>query len=368
MRRANTLTNDYMRNPVHFADAINYNVFGGRKVLRPEDLTPLDSREDVVIEDASGKIVLTAERFRDLIKYAPVMVADCVKSVFIILGIENQTDVSCFAPPTAMLYDSLDYWRQRTHIWNKHSANGENRKLSQGEWLSKFHKQDRLVPVVTVFVHWGSDPWTGSRKLSEMFADGYPKEIMQKIQDYTVNLITPSEIHDFSMFSTELGATMQVVAAERDSARIQEILNDQSDRLLHMSNSAINIINEVTSWNIPITPGKEGTNVVKGVEQYIEEQYGIVLRKKDREIEEKSKELEDKDRELEDKDRELEDKDKKLEDKDRELEDKDKKLEDKDRELEDKDKRLENKEREIENKEKEIEYLRKRLEESGEAV
>ena len=41
-----TISHDYMSDNEHFADAFNYYIYGGEKVIKPEDLTPVNAVEE----------------------------------------------------------------------------------------------------------------------------------------------------------------------------------------------------------------------------------------------------------------------------------------------------------------------------------
>ncbi|MBR6357331.1 MAG: hypothetical protein IKR99_04135 [Lachnospiraceae bacterium] len=355
MRKENVLTNSYLRINQHFADAINYYVFAGRQCIAPEDLHEMDTREDIVIEDDDGKIVMTAENFRDLLKYAAVKTTDSPRCVFALFGIENQTKTSFFAPPTAMIYDGMNYWKQRAHLWARHRDAGEIKNISGEEYISRFLASDRLVPVITVFVHWSSKPWTGCRRLHAMFGPGYPEEILKHVPDYRINLITPSEIKDFSIFVSELGKVMQIVAAEERSDQLKEIVEDQQGNFRHISKEAIQVINAVTDFQFKVNTGEEGTDVCKGVTDYLHEKYKEEFQEKDRVIQEKDSMLQ----------KVIQEKDSMIQ---KVIQETDSMIQEKDSMIQEKDSMIQEKDSMIQEKDKVIEQLKKQLQDLQAAV
>ena len=309
MRKENVLTNTYMRDNEHFADAVNYHVFGGRQKIAPEDLRELDTREDVVIEDETGKVIMTAEKFRDLLKLGAVKSTDSPECVYVILGIENQTETSYFAPPTAMMYDGMNYWSQRSKLWARHKKEESKKEIRPGEFLSRFLETDRLIPVLTLFVHWNSKPWTGFRELHEMFRTEYPRELLEKIPNYSINLISPSDIHDFSAFSSEFGKVMNIVAAEEKGDQLQKIAEDRLGEFRHISKEAMQVVNAVTGFGFRINSGEEGTDVCKGAKEYIYRVYKDELQKKDNVIQERDSVIQERDSVIREKDVALQEKD-----------------------------------------------------------
>ena len=105
MGKADIESRKYMRDTAHFADVVNYYVFGGRQIVRPDDLTPLDTAE-VVIPYGNGARS-PVQKYRDTVKLWSAMTDD--RAVYVILGAENQTEVHYAMPVRSGLYDFLNY-------------------------------------------------------------------------------------------------------------------------------------------------------------------------------------------------------------------------------------------------------------------
>ncbi len=72
-----------------------------------------------------------------------------------LLGIENQTEVHYAMPVRNMLYDAMQYNQQVADTAAKHKEEKSRRdkqkqKISNAEFLSGFHKDDKLIPVITL--------------------------------------------------------------------------------------------------------------------------------------------------------------------------------------------------------------------------
>lgn len=89
-------------------------------------------------------------------------------SFFVILGIENQTDIHYAMPVRNMLYNALTYYEQVEEIA---SYNKENRIYVDNGFLSGYTKNDKLIPVVTVTLYWGDKPWDAPTTLKEMLIE-----------------------------------------------------------------------------------------------------------------------------------------------------------------------------------------------------
>ena len=97
-----------MRNNSVFADAFNYFVYGGKQVIKPENLHELDTTE-IAIPFGNGDEA-AVQKFRDLLKAAVFMADDDM--VYLVLGVENEAEVKFAEPVKTGLYDFLQYSKQ----------------------------------------------------------------------------------------------------------------------------------------------------------------------------------------------------------------------------------------------------------------
>lgn len=67
MGKIDTLTKDYISNNAVFADAYNYYVYDGKRVIQPEQLKDLDPTQITVPYGANGEM-LPVQKFRDKMK------------------------------------------------------------------------------------------------------------------------------------------------------------------------------------------------------------------------------------------------------------------------------------------------------------
>ena len=158
MSTKDKLTKAYMKDNAVFADAFNYYVYSGRQVIKPGDLRELDTAESAVILEPpdSGTVhpgTTSEQRYRDILKSAVLKRQD--DTIYVVLGIENQSDIHYAMPVRNLIYDGLQYGKQVQNKAADHRKNG--RHLSKREFLSGFSKQDRLTPVVTLVVYFGVD-------------------------------------------------------------------------------------------------------------------------------------------------------------------------------------------------------------------
>ena len=145
MGNADIESKKFMRDNAHFADVVNYFVFGGRQIVLPDDLSPLDTAEVVVPYGNGARSPV--QKYRDTAKLWSVMTDD--RAVYVILGAENQTDVHYAMPVRSGLYDFLNYAGQVSEAGKRYrkkaqKENGSAIRLTSGEYLSGFRKEDKL--------------------------------------------------------------------------------------------------------------------------------------------------------------------------------------------------------------------------------
>jgi hypothetical protein len=221
----------YFAKPHFFADAFNFFLFGGDKVIKPEELSPMDSTEVAMI---FGKKKNTAvQQHRDLLKFWNA--GENEDGVFVLLGLEPQSTIHYGMTVRNMLYDALSYATQISNLSslreqeaknadNNNGAAGKNNNAnltsgkriakirSSEEFLSGMRKDDKLKPVITLVLNLSGKPWDGPVELHEIL-NVKNKKLLQYINNYRLNIVSPAEIkdEDFAKFSTSLGFALKVV-------------------------------------------------------------------------------------------------------------------------------------------------------------
>ena len=150
-------------------------MYDGAQVIQPECLKELDPTEIAILlneKDTKDKKAVQMEahqKYRDILKSAAIM--EDGHTAYILLGIENQTDVNYAMPVRNMLYDALQYTKQVSEIADVHRRKKENsnhKSVSHAEFISGFYKNDRLIPVITLVIYFNANEWDGPRSLLDM--------------------------------------------------------------------------------------------------------------------------------------------------------------------------------------------------------
>ncbi len=235
--------NDFLRDKRRFADLFNAYCFQGCEVVKPGELTEgseqyvtkrnkNNSKKDVKEE----KLQLT-ERRRDLKMYLKN------GSVLQVLAIENQNAVDYTMPFRMMEYDCLEYGRQMRVLKKK---NEESKLLkSKEDVLSGIRKSDKLMPVYTICLYHGEEPWDGPRSLRDMMDFEQDAEKWNELfADYPMKLFCVNEQSDFSMLHTELREVFLALNFRNDKAGLQQLMNE-NEAFYHLNEETLLVLSKL---------------------------------------------------------------------------------------------------------------------------
>lgn len=184
-------------------------------------------------------------------------------AAYVLLGVESQTDVHYAIPVRNIIYDALQYGKQVTQISARNRKRGNQTKR---EFLSGFHKDDKLIPVITLVIHFGADKWDAPMSLHEMMAVT-DKNLLKHIPDYRIKLIDPAQIEAAEMdkFQTSLREVLCYIKYSKDADMFAQYMKN-NQRMEQLELNAAQVIREVTNTKFQIPKGKEVVNVCEAVE------------------------------------------------------------------------------------------------------
>ena len=277
MGLVDTVTKAYMNENSVFADAFNYLIYGGKAVVDPMKLKELDTTEIALpfgSLDENGETGEDAvQKYRDILKSVIIKQDDV--AAYILLGIENQSDIHYAMPVRNNIYDALQYGKQVTDIAARHrKKDGGSKGHRKAEYLSGFYKKDKITPVITLVLHFGANEWDGPLSLHEMMAI-QDEKLLSYVQNYQIHLIDPARIDaaDLEKFSTSLREVLGYIKYSKDKKGLSEFL-DNNPRMLVEANAA-RVIKAVTKTPIKIPEGEEVIDVCKAVEEMMNEREEI---------------------------------------------------------------------------------------------
>lgn len=220
------ITKQYFSNRERFAEICNHGLFHGETILHADQLKEMDSEEQSVI-GMSTEEVDVMWKSRDILKQYED------GSVFVIIGIESQTEIHYCMPLRNLLYDTLNYENQRLEIYRKHKR---DRDLRDAEYLSGFSRSDRLFPVFTLVLYYGEKEWDGARTLMELL--DIPDELVpfqNKLLDYKLNILDIRRIENLTDYTDELRALFGFLKYEKDKNALKTYIEHNHQIFSHVS-------------------------------------------------------------------------------------------------------------------------------------
>ncbi len=251
MGEKDIVTKDYIEDPLVFADAFNYLIYGGKPVIDPSRLYPLDSTVIGILPYGEKGAKTTVQKYRDSLKYLTAKEDD--RAVYLLLGLESQSEGHMAMPVRNMVYDALQYARQVEETAKSHKKaakettelSEKKKSLTSVEYLGGFYKEDRLVPVITLVLYFDAKGWEGPRRLHEMLSVQDP-QILSFVPDYAINLIGPGmSEEEIEKFHTDLKQVLLFIKYSGDKEKINRLVaSDEKYRELDIK--AARVIRAIT--------------------------------------------------------------------------------------------------------------------------
>ena len=273
MGNIDKLTTKFMNHNDVFADAFNFFIYNGEKIIDASTLKPMDSHIllDIFDWDKPKQSYKTVQKYRDVFKQAVIKYNG--EAAYVLLGVENQTNIHYAMPVRNMIYDALSYAEQ---VSARGYYNKKNKTAKDGvEFLSGFLKTDKLIPVITLVVYFGVEKWDGPISLHEML-DTNNDVVLKYIQDYRINLIEPSGIkeEELELFTSDLKEVLTFIKFSKDSEKIKEHYMDRGKVMI--DNDAIRVIETVTNIKVPKKKGRKKTDMCEAINKLIEEEVSTI--------------------------------------------------------------------------------------------
>lgn len=269
MGKKDTVTKEYIRNPVIFADIFNKFLYHGKQIIKPENLTERDITE-IALPYGNDGAAVPEQRYRDALK---LLMAD-EKAAYCVLGVEGQDGINYAMPVKNMLYDALQLAHQVTEASNSHRKEEKAEKgykPSPDEYLTGFYKTDKLLPVVTIVLFFGAEKWDAPLTLKDMYSET-DEAVMQYVPDYKVNLISPDIMpeEEIEEFKTNLREVMLYIKYSKNRKKLLEITK-KDKKFRTLERQAAEVINITTNSKLHIKEGKEEIDMCLAIQEIMED-------------------------------------------------------------------------------------------------
>ena len=279
MGKGNAAVKQWMSNRARFADLFNGVIFRGKQVILPEELELAETEADILLKDKKNKI-REVQRHRDIVMKWRQGIE------LVMLACENQEKIHYAMPVRNMLYDSLTY---TTQIQRLHEENNkENVKLTRDEFLSKFCKNDKIFPVITVVMYYGEKPWDASTDLYGVFHEETlfrENEILQQyIPNYKINLIEPGNMNNTEVFHTDLQEVFGMLKYRSNKTELLNYVRSNADYFRKVDEDTYYVIQEFLNSKkilkeINHDDGEESVDMCKALQDLYDEGIEVGIEK-----------------------------------------------------------------------------------------
>ncbi len=274
-----------------FADLFNSFLFKCEFIKEDELVSVETAYADSVSVNQSKK-----ERIGKITKYRDIARKASTFGNFVILGIENQSEIHHAMPVRAMLYDALEYSKQMEIL----SVKQEREGWTVDEFLSRISKNTKVIPVITCVFYTGEEPWDGPRCLHDML--DMDDRIKKFVPNYPLNIIDIGHDYGLSFNNKELNELKNI---------LQMVYSNCVDNVADEINSnVISLAGILLNDNALYLSAKKGGKIkmceaLKKRDMHIFAEKDAEIAEKDAEIAEKEAELAEKEAELAEKEAEI---------------------------------------------------------------
>ena len=267
MGKGNAAVREWMSNPVRFSDLYNGIVFRGKQVVLPEELESAEGETDILLEDKEQKV-------QEIHRYRDIVMRWKKGALLVLLACENQEKVHYAMTVRNMLYDSLSYAGQIQQLW-KEREKEEKQKMTAPEFLSKWKKDDRLVPVITLVFYYDTEQWDGSTDLHGMlqWGEGNQELLREYVPNYRINLVDAGNLEHLERFQSDLQEILGMLKCRGNKKELLDYMNKRESYFRNVDEETYQVMREflhsekMLKENVERIEGKETVDMCKALDE-----------------------------------------------------------------------------------------------------
>ena len=265
MGKMDEYLHDYLDDSERFADQVNGALFGGKQVVRPDELESVDTQSVYLGMEAGRR-----ENFKTIADKTRMWRGRIIH----IITLENQTYTDYRMVLRNMLAESIGYHRQ----WKQKKANHlrvGDLKTGTDEFLSGITKDEKFVPIITLVVYCGTEHgWYGARCLHDLLE--IDDDMKKYVTNYKLNLYDCHEHDTFDEYHTGLRQLFEVIRYNKDKEQLKKVIQAGGEAYSNIDSDTREIIDVMTGVRISkenktTENGKERYNMIKAIEDMIED-------------------------------------------------------------------------------------------------
>ena len=242
---------------------MNGALFGGRQVVKSEELEPADAQTVYLGREAGAR-----KNYKDITDKTRTWRGRLIH----IITIQNQAYVDYRMVIRSMLAESIGYHKQ----WKqKKAAHKKAKDLDSGsdEFMSKMKKDEKFTPIITLAVYCGTEhPWDGARCLYDLL--DIDDEMKEFVTNYKLNLYDCHEHDTFDEYHTGLRQLFEVTRYCKDKEQLKRVIEENREAYSNLDSDTIEMIKVATNVDFSeehktMENGEERYNMCKAIEDMI---------------------------------------------------------------------------------------------------
>ena len=156
-------------------------------------------------------------------------------------------------PYRVLELDFVNYARQMQIIRERHEAEwkaekGKRRRppgITDGEYLGRFLRTDRIVRCVTLVVYWGEEPWDGPVRLSDLFETEAEAPCAVQVEMNLLDVCRMSD-EEICSYTGELRTVFGFRKHAENKERLGAFIAGNREHFSSVSETAMNALEELT--------------------------------------------------------------------------------------------------------------------------
>ena len=195
-----------------------------------DNLSDYDTASQLSFKDKEGKNI-SREIVRDIIKKTD-------GKVLSLYGIENQSYIDYNMPARVFLYDAATTAQQ----------------------AFKKKKKDKILPVISIVLYFGVEPWDGPKSVLEM--TDLPKELWDRYQDYRIQVVDIRRLsrEDLDKLPGDLAYFFEFMQMIAKKEEFEDFIRETSGRISALREDTLLALNSFVGVDSEI----EGGDTMKG--------------------------------------------------------------------------------------------------------
>ena len=228
-----------------------------------------EGETDILLEDKEQKV-------QEIHRYRDIVMRWKKGALLVLLACENQEKVHYAMTVRNMLYDSLSYAGQIQQLW-KEREKEEKQKMTAPEFLSKWKKDDRLVPVITLVFYYDTEQWDGSTDLHGMLQWGDGEEnqelLREYVPNYRINLVDAGNQEHLERFQSDLQEILGMLKCRGNKKELLDYMNKREEYFRNVDEETYQVMREflhsekMLKENVERIEGKETVDMCKALDE-----------------------------------------------------------------------------------------------------